>query len=427
MNQQEFDDKIRASLEAVEVPYEPESWAALERQLDMSMDQSVTGFDTAVRNALDKVAVPFDAELWNVMSLQLDRSAAIRKTRILKLAEAAVILLLAFQTAPSPTTGSIHQLPSDQLPPASVPVISPMASNLLPVSGVIRRSRESNSVIFHNHETTEIETPTPSIPLPDAVESVNKGLYAPDLLSTLKPPLLSIHTASPDFFKLPGDNPVKKSPANWFIAAFSEASASIGRNSGSASFSGLAPGFGIAIGKDSGKWGFETGFQVNRNSYIPDSKTTVYAGNPQSGFLATYNTGADATTVAVPFRVSRKIAGKAGFEMRALAGIAAELVAEKNYSRRTVYLPPAGQSSGGSNLPAGTIPDKVQNGILEGGSISNNLSANAQFGLRVKAKIGSRYSIFVEPVASLNLAGAWGPEKEKVDRYSVRAGVYARL
>jgi hypothetical protein len=103
MNQQEFDDKIKASLEAIQVPYDPDSRAALEKKMDMSMDQSVAGFDTTVRNVLDRVEVPYDAELWNVMSRQLDQTAAIRKVRFVKLAEAAVILLLALQIVSTPS------------------------------------------------------------------------------------------------------------------------------------------------------------------------------------------------------------------------------------------------------------------------------------------------------------------------------------
>lgn len=427
MNQQEFDDKIKASLEAIQVPYDPDSWAALEKKMDMSMDQSVAGFDTTVRNALDRVEVPYDAELWNVMSRQLDQTAAIRKVRFVKLAEAAVILLLALQIVSTPSPDSVPSQPLDPQQPPSAPTSTPMAVRKAPDSGF---PGPDLVVLPALHRTPVALLPDASIPVTssrEAVESVSWRSDNPVLVSTLTPSILTIQRAAPGLSSIPTKILPEKTSGKWFIAAAAEAGASVIRNDQPASYSGLAPGFGISVGKDSGKWGFETGIQVSRTSFTPDSRTTVYAGTPQTGFLAYYTTGADATVVSIPLRVSRKVAGNSALELRALAGIAAELVAEKNYSRRTVFLPPAGQSTGGSNLPAGTIPDKIQNGLLEGGKISNNLTTSAQFGLRLKARVGSTYSIFVEPVASLHLAGGWGPDKDKIDRYSVRAGVYARL
>ena len=78
-------------------------------------------------------------------------------------------------------------------------------------------------------------------------------------------------------------------------------------------------------------------------------------------------------------------------------------------------------------MPTGTIPDKIQNGLFEGGTAASNVTASALLGLRLSAKLGNSYSIFLEPAASINLSGGWGPEQEKIDRFSVRAGVHARL
>ena len=427
MNQQEFDDKIRASLEAIEVPYDPGSWVALEKKMDQSTDQSVAGFDTDVRNVLNRIEIPYHTEMWNVMVRQLDRSAAIRKIKILKITEAAVILLLAFQSVSSLPAGKSPSDPDVQPSPSTVPAITPMASRLIQDNSLAGSGPESGMVSYNNTEVLFSDTSVISTQAPPVTLQGNSPAASLQFVPSLIPGSIALQKTSPELHSIPSSISSETASGKWFIAAFSEVVAGVARNRSAESFSGLTPAFGISAGKDCGKWGFETGIQVSRTAFTPDTRTTVYAGNPQTGFLASYTTDADATVITLPLRLSRRVARTGAIELRALAGIAAELVAEKNYSRRSVFLPPAGQSTGSTNLPSGTIPDKVQNGIFEGGSIGNNLTASAQFGLRIRAKLGHKYSIFLEPAATLNLAGSWGPDQERIDRYSVRAGVYTRL
>jgi len=361
------------------------------------------------------------------MARQLDQSAAIRKVRYFKLAEAAVILLLAIQLKSYLPDASSPVQPGSVPPPVSVPHSSPMAAlkyRKLPLTA------SATSAVTHHPQNLEIIdlVDAPFIP----VSSVNNSeeLYLSvnlPFVPTLNPALPDNKTNEPIFAAVQTGIEYQQKAQKWFIAAFAEAGTSVVRGNVASSFTGVNPGMGILVGNDSGKWGIETGLFVNRNSFTPDPMTTVYAGNPQTGFLAFNTTVADATTITIPMRASRKIAGNSALELRALAGLTAELVAEKSFTRRTIYLPPAGQSSGGPNLPSGTIPDKVQSGVFEGGTISDNLSLNATLGLRLKASLGSNYSVFLEPTASLNLAGTWSPDRERTDRFSVRAGVYTKL
>lgn len=426
MNQNEFDNIIRASLESVEAPYDPDSWNLLVTKMDLSNNQSVAGFDTGVKRALEQLETPYNSELWKLMARQLDHSAAIRNIRIRKLAEAAVILLLALQTSANFTPDTIPEKPDIDPIPATMPVNNPMAGNTR--QGKI----PSISIAKFNSVTVRPSSQVDpgSEPLLDATPRSFKHSTSPvnpPLVSTriIEPPVKS--SPLPELELLATSACFTKSSGYWYLAAFSEAGADLIRMDAQSSFSALSPGFGIIVGKEAGKWGFETGLQVNRASFTPDNKTSVYAGNPQTGFLASYITGADATTVAVPVRVTRKIATTRVLELRALAGLAAEMVAEKSYSRRTVFLPPAGQSTGGAGMPVGNIPDKIQYGLFEGGRANNNVTASALLGLRLSAKLGNSYSIFLEPGANINLSGGWGPEQEKIDRFSVRAGVYSRL
>ncbi|MFN7266948.1 MAG: hypothetical protein ACK5VB_05610 [Bacteroidota bacterium] len=427
MNQQDFDAKIKAELEAMEVPYDPENWAVFEKKLDSSIDRSLNTFDDSVRSVLTKVETPYDSELWNTMARQLDQSAAIRKVRYFKLAEAAVILLLAIQLESYLPAASSPGQPGSVPPPVSVPQSSPMAAQK---SGNLPLTASAPSDGTHHVQNLDIidlvEAPfTPVLSVTNGEElypSVN-----PPFVPTLNPVLPDNKTNEPIFYTVQTGFENKQKAQKWFIAAFAEAGTSVVRGDVASSFSGVKPGKGIIIGKDSRKWGIETGLFINRNSFTPDPMTTIYAGNPQTGFLAFNTTVADATTVTIPLRASRKITGNSALELRALAGLTAELVSEKSFSRKTIYLPPAGQSSGGPNLPSGTIPDKVQSGVFEGGNISDNLSLNAALGIRLKASLGSNYSVFLEPTASLNLAGTWSPDRERTDRFSVRAGIYTKL
>lgn len=426
MNQNEFDNKIRASLESVEVPYDPASWNLLETRLDMSSNQSAAGFDAGVKRALDRLETPYDSELWKLMARQLDQSAAIRKVRIRKLAEAAVILLLALQTSANFTPETIPGKPGIDPTPATVPVNSPMAGSVRQGKITANRIAAFNAATARPSSTVVAESDSLLNIIPAFVENSS----TPENLPLVPTRILALPLRSfplPELGLLATRACATQSSGRWYLAAFTEAGADLARQDAQSSFSALSPGFGIIVGKEAGNWGFETGLQVNRASFTPDNKTTVYAGNPQTGFLASYITGADATTVAVPVRVTRKIATSRTVELRALAGLAAEMVAEKSYSRRTVFLPPAGQSTGGAVMPTGTIPDKIQNGLFEGGTAASNVTASALLGLRLSAKLGNSYSIFLEPAASINLSGGWGPEQEKIDRFSVRAGVHARL
>jgi len=427
MNQQDFDAKIKAELEAMEVPYDPESWDVFEKKLGSSIERSLNSFDDSVRSVLTKLETPYDSELWNTMARQLDQSAAIRKVRYFKVAEAAVILLLAIQVNSWQPAASSPGQPGSVPPPVPVPHYSPMAAqksgNLpfkasAPTSGT-QHSQKLDIIDLVNAPRTPVFSVTNG-----------KELYPPlslPFIPTLDPDLPGPKTNEPIFTTFQTGIDYQQKVKKWFIAAFAEAGTIVVRGNLVSSFTRVNPGMGIIIGKESGKWGIETGLLVNRNSFTPDPVTTVYAGNPQTGFLAFNTTLADATTVSIPLRASRKIAGNSVLELRALAGLTAELVSEKSFSRRTIYLPPAGQSSGGSQIPSGNIPDKVQSGVFEGGIISENLSLNAALGIRLKASLGSNYSVFLEPTASLNLAGTWSPDRERTDRFSVRAGVYTKL
>ena len=73
MNQNEFDNKIRASLESVEVPYDPDSWNLLETRMDLSNNESVAGFDSGIKSALERLETPYDSELWRLMARQLNQ------------------------------------------------------------------------------------------------------------------------------------------------------------------------------------------------------------------------------------------------------------------------------------------------------------------------------------------------------------------
>lgn len=425
MNQNEFDAEIRAKLEAVEFPYDAESWFAFEKKLDSSVEKSAADFDESVRNVLKKVETPYDSGLWTLMSRQLDRSAAVRKIRFFKLAEAAVILLLAMQTEAYSPLDSVPVQPSNSLPPAKTPADTPMAS---------AANGTRLNATFHTNASAYVN-PEMLAPNPDSYPSAESLMpevkRAPvsnlPLIATLRPALPDFQRPKPSFYAQNTDIKIHQNSPGWFICTFAEAGAVSVRGTASASFASPVPGFGIIVGKNSGNWGFETGIQFNRISFAPDSRTTIYAGNPQTGFLASYTKSADATAITLPLRASKKIAGSGSFEIRALAGIAAELVTEKSFSKRSVYIPPANQSTGGNQIPNGTIPDKAQSGLFEQGRLRENLSAHATLGLRLTADLGAAYSIFLEPGASMNLAGSWGPFQEKIDRFSVRAGVYSRF
>jgi hypothetical protein len=135
----------------------------------------------------------------------------------------------------------------------------------------------------------------------------------------------------------------------------------------------------------------------------------------------------EADIVAVPVKITRRIAQFGQTTAHATAGVTTNFAVNKNYEYGSVFYP--GQAPSG-NLAPSQQPKLKQNGqgVLENGSLKGNVYASADIGVRIEQPIGRRIAAFVEPGYRMALGNKGiGPNPAKINTLSVQAGVLATL
>ncbi|MBK9335198.1 MAG: hypothetical protein IPM98_00900 [Lewinellaceae bacterium] len=156
----------------------------------------------------------------------------------------------------------------------------------------------------------------------------------------------------------------------------------------------------------------------------------IYSGNITDGYYGSNLAEVDADLVTLPLKASRRIARFGKTTAHAVAGATAHLATQKNYDYGTFYFPP-------NTLPPNFLPDPNQapqlrkpgQGIFEKGTLSSNLYATADVGIRIERPVGGgRYAAFVEPTYRQSLSGKGiGPKGEPINTLSIQAGVLTYL
>ena len=137
MSENNFDNKISEILKGIDMPYEPSTWDALSTKLDQQVtppgitsvansSPDFQAFDQRMRSALDGIEMPYQPASWDKMAQRLDRSGMVNLIRRHKVAEAAIILLIAvnFQTIFENSSRWFHMPQQEE-----TPVEEPMARN----------------------------------------------------------------------------------------------------------------------------------------------------------------------------------------------------------------------------------------------------------------------------------------------------------
>lgn len=460
MDLKNFDKQIKSSLENIEMPFDSASWQALESRMNAGISEeqpsAVEPVDLVVKRTLERFEVPYQAADWNVLQAKLNQNILVRRIRMSKVAEAAIFLLLlvniegflgGFKEVLKPAApakpkvaepmaethrgkGSKHRTTATQAEDGTMASLAERVVALISAPFVSENDAENDLT-----GTSPLAVVNPSTngntSMLDAANFYSaSGIVKFNKLEKLPQAKIQDFAWKNFFETIPGViTPTPRKSNGLYAASF----ASFDKNNiHQGDFATQANGFGggVAIGYRKGKWGVETGLAYSQTQFTPQRKDEFYAGNPVDGFLASYVKDVDADVFSVPVKVTRRMARFGRTTAHAVAGLTANVATQKRYGYKTVLYPPTSPQPNPTpgidptNYP---IPNRNQKGALEGGSFKTNAYATADVGMRVEQPLGKRYVAFVEPTYRRSLGGGFGPKRERINSFTIHAGVMASL
>ena len=456
MTNNQFDQKLKSTLDNLEVPFDASSWGLLEQRLNAPFAEEqpapVDAVDKAVFRTLERLDAPYQPAHWDLLAGRMTLAdRARRRVWMFKLSEAAIFLLLIANLqgylGPSiglPAEPVKQQKPAIQRLQAEAPAFKNRRGN---TTATEMASLENGADI--SADWISGSAPSDKAGNPTLDGTLVSNLFEPGTSGTSESTLVGIvpaeWTALADLMIVPVLEPaesVERVNANPYAASTVKVKAPKQHRMYAATFVGLdqnyvradgysthAAGYGagVAIGYRIGQWGMEAGLSYNRRQYQPKKEIEIYDGNTVNGFYGSYASNVDADVLSVPVKVTRRFARFGQTTAHATAGVTAHVALDKSYQYRSVYYP--GQAPGG-NLNPGQDPKLKQNaqGALENGSLRGNVYASADLGVRIEQPIGRHIAAFVEPAYRLALGGkGFGPNPGKINTFSVQAGVLATL
>jgi hypothetical protein len=457
MSDNKFDKKIAEILNATEVPYEPGSWEGLANKLDRAAPPSGTPeapkFDEMMRSALGTLEPSYKPEHWNMLAQRLDQEGIVRRVRLHKVAEAAIILLVVvnFQTfldggshffrMPVPQEQSAPEVPMahkshkhQNLPGTTSTIgsailappemISTTTEQSLSASNYTSTSGSNGSTVLNN---TGLPTVPPTIGaaiLDPNGQPVPAGLRPLTLLAALGLDAIGYHQNIP-MAGISTGTLTKKQRHKSRVYLMASAAMYQQRlkdiNGYSTRFNTTEASLRAGVRK--GKWGMEAGLAYAPQGYNTD--TQVFDFYKQDGI--TYGLTYDqihADMVNVPLKVTRQVARAGRTLLHLTAGATAHIAANKSASFKSIQyanLPSGQQLAGKPTIPA-------SKGVLEGGHLNVNSYVTVDAGLRIEHKISPHTSAFIEPQYHRYVAGnGISNEKSRIQAMGVQAGVMAAL
>ena len=457
MDLNNFDKQLKSSLENLEAPFDGGSWSALESKLNAAFSEEkpapVEPVDLAVKRVFERMEAPYQAGHWHLLSAKLDRLLMVRRIRQSKIAEAAIFLLLLINI--EGFLGGIGEVikPKSPIQPAAN---VPMASTDKPSKSKknLHSKSTSNSTVSPAAELAQdvvnfiaaalgntpaennatIGTATTNSEAVAGSFLDSKNFYNPSGISLfqgfkqlpqVKNQPMAWNPAFPEINSVPTKK--HRNGTGIYLGSF----AALDQNMASANgYSTRQNGYGggLKVGRRLGKWGVETGIAYQSITYTPEKNVQVYAGNPIDGFTGSFTSQVDADVLTIPVKVTRRLAQARKTSVHGTAGLNASVATQKRFSKQSIFYPPSSPSGGNQPDPGlNPIPGKRNDGAFEGGSLAGNSFVSAELGLRVERSMGKRYTAFVEPSYRHGLGKGYGPKREKINTFSLQAGVLAAL
>ena len=455
MNDKNFDQQLGQALKHLDVPYDPATWALLERRLDATGTAPAPGddpVDQVVFRALDGLEASFQPAHWDLLDKRLQQQAIqVRRLRIAKFAEAAIFLLLLANVGLFLDRKSVAPPVHFQRHP-DVPVADAMPGSRMvpgrnsagslsgrqqvaPLSWLAKATGASglpvgagSTSILADGYRTDATIAVTLEKLNEVAGHTAKPVYAGIATADLLPNAALAGLAANDrsmTWPAAHIQPFRH-PKRVYAATFASTNLDQMRIDGRARNSG-GYGAGIAVGYRGEKWGVETGVGYSQNKYVPKKQIEIYNWN-SSGYYGSTLTEVSSDMITVPVKVSRRVARVGKTTAHAVAGVTAHFAAAKNYDYGTVFYPDPLPNA----QPTTNQKPKLRangRGVLEGGGLNDNFFASVDAGVRIEHPIaGGRYKAFVEPVYRQNISGKGvGPKREPVNSFVLQAGVMAFL
>jgi hypothetical protein len=450
MDLKKFDSTLKSALDNIEEPFDPSTWAALESRLNAL--PAPDALDKALRPSLERIETAYDSSSWSALSGRMDGIARARKVRLIKLAEAAIFLLLLLNLK-----GFFGVVESVTNPvPVKIEFKGPIAhsqssknktqSSIQGGTTKVKGSAENQSltdqlVAFVQNITaslttgTEITISATQQPIAASTATLldpanfysESGLVKFQVGSVLPSlPLVPVQYAGSAPF-IPGLQIQKyRNSSHLYASTFGSFDKNYLKDSGYKN-QGTGSGGGFAVGYRKGKWGIETGITYSQKKYQPKRVNQEYQNDPFNGITFFYVDNVEADVFSIPVKATRRMAKVKNTTAMAVGGVSSHFASNKRYGYNTVHYPPPGQlpdpAPGVPAIP--TFPEAK--GIFENGGLSYNAYATADLGLRVEQALGKRYIAFVEPIYRQSLGGGIGPKASHLSTFSVQAGVMASL
>ncbi|TNE51656.1 MAG: hypothetical protein EP344_16510 [Bacteroidetes bacterium] len=448
-----FDQKMKQALENLEPEYDPNTWTMLEQRMDtlVATEQPapVDAVDKAVYHRLDRMEVPYEAAHWNMLKQRmLLQHMRIRKLHVAKIAEIALLLLLCWNV--DLFLGDQSKTPRYRQPDPRIPVAALQpGQQATPVGRAASGAPDGFEPVQSRYAAAalqELLSSGQAFPLlsaeyrtagsvVDVLEGLNalaiesgKRIYAAtDLLPYDALSAFPVPERAMAFNGI--TEPVGKRVKPFYMSVYGTVDHNTVLVNGSRRNSG-GYGAGIAAGYRGKKWGAEGGFSIVHKQYTPKQEVEIYGGNLTDGYYGSRLTDVNTDLVSVPVKVTRRVAHLGKMSVHATAGMTANFAAQKNYDYGTVYYAP-------DALPPNFLPDPSQTpklrksgkGILENGTVSQNIYATLDAGIRLERPIANgRYTAFVEPAVRRTIGGKGiGPGREPINTLSLQAGIMAYL
>lgn len=456
MNNKDLDQKLKAALDNLEVPFDASAWAAFEQRLNAPFAEeqpvAVDAVDKAVFRTLERLEAPYQPAHWDLLANRMTHAARTRRrVWITKLSEAAIFLLLLVNLdgffgggSSEPRQPETPQKPATKHLQAQAPAPG-RHLNEAPVAGLNSENPLSGDVESWGVDAADPLLSTIGQNLNDIAVSNQSGHPAVSNAELLMPSVPEEWSALADLMIIPVQLPgasvervnaspyaastvIVKAPKQQrlYAATFVQYDRNFVNSEGYSTQSN-GYGGGVAIGYRIGKWGMETGLSYNRRQYQPKKEIEIYDGNTVNGFYGSFAKNVDAKIVSVPVKITRRIAQFGQTTAHATAGVTTNIVLNKNYEYGSIFYP--GQAPSG-NISPDQQPKLQQTGkgVLEKGSLRGNAYASAEVGVRVEQPIGRHIAAFVEPSYRMALGKKGiGPNPGKINTFTVQAGVMATL
>jgi hypothetical protein len=430
------EDQIKQILGHLDYPYDKESWGALSSKLDSLTDPpAVQQVDLAVYTTLKQLkTAPYPA-LWSKLSQSLEYIQARERTiKWMKAIEYVLIAALLWGLSPkdqadirptapnsakpnSPETmASGAAFPSESYPSLPVdhaPVISSLYPSIRPVAAA--------SLVLPAGEAPSGEAP---------LYTEQRGQTTSQQIEVLKTDpldmpelphnvLIACNTETPPPAPMP---PYTPKTMFW----------SLGFNGDGGYFpNGLAAdrygavGLSAFAGFRRATWQYQAGVNVGRYALNTLPVEEFYAGDFQSGYVGQRLLGSRATVLSFPVQVHRQLLVVGNIRAVALAGFTAHATMTRSVDYEAILVTPP-QGSGPIVLPAYGKPQRLttEKGLLQGGTLTDNIWSSAQLGLQLEYPLGLKQRIFLQQACSRDLGVAQlSPLPRRRTFYTVTAGI----